>query len=71
MRTLSSGATGDAYPIGFVGHHHFLVALHHGFKFLAVMHVGAGQRNLPDQRVCFIHRHMHLVTIVRWPCFTV
>ena len=34
-------------PIGLVGHDHFLVALDHVFKFLAVMHVGRRQRDLP------------------------
>ena len=51
-------------PISLVGHDHFLIALDHVFKFLAVMHVGRRQRHLPDQRVGFVHRDMRLVTVM-------
>lgn len=62
---LPAPFTAGLAPIRLVGHHHRLVTPDHGFKFLAVMHVGRTQRHLPDQRVGFVHRHMRLVTVMR------
>jgi hypothetical protein len=64
---FSAPLAASSAPIGLVGHHHFLVAPHHGVKPAAVMHVGAGQRDGADKGVGLVHRRMGLVAVVGLP----